>query len=66
MARRGADVGLWLKDINIEMLAATVGYYAKRCLRDPLGPGSTLRTMQAESAAVALDLYYATARSVEK
>ena len=57
MARRGADVTPWVGDLNIEMLAATVGFYAKRCLKDPLAPGSTLRDMQAESAAVAFDLY---------
>jgi len=57
MARRGVDVKTWIGDLNIEMLAATVGFYAKRCLKDPLAPGNTLRDMQAESAAVALDLY---------
>ena len=57
MARRGVDVKAWVDDLNVEMLAATVGFYAKRCLKDPLAPGSTLRDMQAESAAVAFDLY---------
>lgn len=57
MARRGVDVKPWIKDLNVEMLAATVGYYTKRCLKDPLAPGNTLRDVQAESAAVALGLY---------
>jgi hypothetical protein len=63
MSRRGVDVTPWLDELNIEMLAATVGFYAKRCLEDPLAPGSTLRDMQAQSAAVALDLYE---RAVER
>jgi len=57
IARRGFDVMPWISDMNIEMLAATVGFYARRCLKEPFAPGSTLRDMQAESAAVALDLY---------
>lgn len=57
MARRGVDVTPWLDELNPELLAATVGFYAGRCLNDPLSPESTLRTMQAESAAVALSLY---------
>ncbi len=57
IARRGVNVEPWLDSLNIEMLAATVGFYAKRCLEDPLAPGNTLRDMQAQSAAVALDLY---------
>ncbi len=57
MSSRGVDVTLWLDDLNIEMLAALVGFYAKRCLEDPLAPGNTLRDVQAQSAAVALALY---------
>jgi len=57
MSRRGVDVAPWLNELNIEMLAATVGFYAKRCLEDPLAPGNTLRDVQAQSAAVALNLY---------
>lgn len=57
MSRRGVDVTPWLDDLNIELLAAVVGFYLKRCLEDPLAPGNTLRDVQAQSAAVALDLY---------
>lgn len=57
MSRRGVDVTPWLDDLNTEMLAAVVGFYAKRCLQDPLSPGNILRDVQAQSAAVALDLY---------
>lgn len=57
MSRRGVDVTPWLDGLNIEMLAAIVGFYAKRCLEDPLAPENTLRDVQAQSAAVALDLY---------
>ncbi len=58
MARRGVDVSPWVGDLNIELLAAVVGFYTKRCLQDPLAPGNTLRDVQAQSAAVALGLYY--------
>lgn len=57
MSRRGVDVTPWLDDLNTEMLAAVVGFYLKRCLEDPLAPGNTLRDFQAQSAAVALNLY---------
>jgi len=57
MARRGVDVSPWVDDMNPEMLAALVGFFAKRCLDEPLAPGNTLRDMQAQSAAVALSLY---------
>ena len=57
MSRRGVDVTPWLDDLNMEMLAAIVGFYAKRCIQDPLAPGNILRDVQAQSAAVALDLY---------
>lgn len=57
MARRGADVSPWYKDMSTESLAATVSYYMIRSLRPPLSPGNTLRDMQAESAAVANYLY---------
>jgi hypothetical protein len=59
MARRGVNITPWLDQLNPELLADTVGYYAKRCLKDPLSPESTLRDMQAQSAAVALTLYNA-------
>lgn len=57
MARRGVDVAPWYKDMSVELLAATVGYYMIRGLKEPLTPGSTLREMQAETAAVANYLY---------
>lgn len=57
MARAGVDVMPWRGEFNAELLAALVGFYAKRCLEDPLAPGNTLRDVQAQSAAVALDLY---------
>lgn len=57
MTRRGVDTTQWLDDLNIEMLAAVVGFYMKQCLQDPLAPGNILRDVQAQSAAVALDLY---------
>lgn len=57
MARRGVDVSPWYKDMSVELLAAIVGYYMIRSLKPPLTPGSTLREMQAETAAVANYLY---------
>jgi len=57
MSRRGFDVTPWSSELNIEMLAALVGFYAKRSLKDPLSPGSALRNVQAESASVAYSLY---------
>jgi hypothetical protein len=57
MARRGIDVSPWLSELNPELLAATVGFYARRCIKDPFMPGSTLRDMQAESGAIAYSLY---------
>lgn len=57
MARRGVDVTPWYKDMSVELLAATVGYYMIRSLKAPLAPGSTLRQMQAETAAVTNFLY---------
>jgi len=57
MSRRGVDVTPWIDELNVNMLAAAVGFYAKRCLEDPLAPGNILRDVQAQSAAVALNLY---------
>lgn len=57
MARRGIDVSPWNTDINPELLAASVGFWARRCIKDPLRPGSDLREMQAESAAMAYKMY---------
>lgn len=57
MACYGVDVSPWLDELNPEFLADTIGYYAKRCLKDPLAPDSTLRELQAKSAAIALVLY---------
>ena len=56
MARHGQDVTPWLDDLNVEMLAAFVGFYLIRSLKPPLQPGDTLRQMQALSAATAYDL----------
>jgi hypothetical protein len=61
VAVHGIDVTPWIGELNKEALAATIGFYAKRCLKDPLAPGSVLRDMQAQSAAVALSLYEAAA-----
>lgn len=57
MARRGVDVSPWYEDMSVDLLAATVGYYMIRSLKPPLTPGSTLREVQAETAAVANYLY---------
>ena len=57
MARRGVDVSPWYDDMSVDLLAATVGYYMIRSLKPPLTPGSTLREMQAETAAAANYLY---------
>lgn len=57
MARRGVDVSPWYEDMSVDLLAATVGYYMIRSLKPPLTPGSKLREMQAETAAVANYLY---------
>ena len=56
MARHGRDVTPWLNELNVEMLAAFVGFYLIRSLKPPLQPGDTLRQMQALSAATAYDL----------
>lgn len=57
MARRGVDVSPWYDDMSVDLLAATVGYYMIRSLKPPLTPGSTIREMQAETAAAANYLY---------
>lgn len=57
MARRGIDVSPWIETLNSRFLAAMAGYCARRCIKDPLMPGSTLRDMQAESGAIAYHLY---------
>ncbi len=57
MARRGADVSPWFDDISVDLLAGMVGYFMIRSLKEPLSTGSTLRDMQAETAAVANYLY---------
>ena len=56
MARHGQDVTPWLDELNVEMLAAFVGFYLIRSLKPPLQPGDTLRQMQALSAATAYGL----------
>jgi hypothetical protein len=57
MARRGVDITRWKDELNIELLAATVGYYIIRSLKDPLTPDNNLREMQAQTAAIANYLY---------
>lgn len=57
MARCGTDISPWYDDMSVDLLGATVGYYMIRSLKPPLAPGSTLRDMQAETAAVANYLY---------
>lgn len=57
MARRGVDIERWKDELNIELLAATVGFYIIRSLKDPLATGSNLREMQAQTAAIANNLY---------
>ena len=56
MARHGQDVTPWLDELNVEMLAAFVGFCLVRSLKPPLQPGDDLRQMQALSAAAAYDL----------
>lgn len=56
-ARHGVDVSPWHENINPQLLVATIGYYAQRCINEPHYSGSTLREMQVESAAIALDIY---------
>jgi hypothetical protein len=57
MARRGIDISRWYGDASIEMVAGMIGYYMIRSLKPPLYPGSVLRDMQAETAAVANYVY---------
>lgn len=57
MEQQGIDVTEWLDSVNVDLLAASVGFYAKRALQEPLAPGSILREMQARSAAAAYNLY---------
>ncbi len=59
MARNGVDITPWVDELNPDLLAAVVGYYAKRSLEDPLLRSNALREMQAETAAVAIKLYKA-------
>ena len=53
MARHGQDVTPWLDELNVEMLAAFVGFYLIRSLKPPLQPGDNLRQMRALSASTA-------------
>lgn len=57
MARHSHDVTPWLDELNVEMLAAFIGFFLVRSLKPPLKPGDTLRQMQALSAATAYDLH---------
>ena len=56
MARHGQGVTPWLDELNVEMLAAFVGFYLIRSLKPPLQPGDNLRQMRALSASTAYDL----------
>lgn len=56
MARRGIDVAKWRDWLDKDMLAAVTGYYLNKCMK-PDVLGGNLRTMQAETAAVAYGLY---------
>lgn len=55
--RQGLDVTPWAADLNKQVLAASIGYYTRRCIKDPPVEGSKLREINAESAAVAYELY---------
>ena len=55
--KHGIDVSDWEEYLNHELLAASVGFWLSRCLKEPLRPGSSLREMQAVSAAMAYDMY---------
>lgn len=57
MARHGHDVTPWLDQLNPAMLAASINFFAVRCLQPPLAPGNALRDMQFNSAATAYELY---------
>ena len=60
MAYRGLDVSPWHKELNQALLATTIGFYLVRSMYPPLAPGNTLREFQAETAAVALNLFCST------
>lgn len=53
----GHDTNAHYKYLNRDILAASVGYWLKRCLKPPLAPGNTLRDRQALSAATAYRLF---------
>ena len=55
--RHGVNVDEWQEYFNRELLAASVGFWLSRCLREPYQPESTLREMQAEAAAMAYSMY---------
>lgn len=55
--RRGVNVDKWSVYLNRELLAASVGFWLRRCIKDPLQQGSSLREMQAESAAMAYAMF---------
>ena len=49
--RRGVNIKPWLQYINPALAAAMLGFYIKRCIREPLQVDDTrLRDMQAETA----------------
>lgn len=56
LAMRGHDISPWVKELNMGLVTAVVGFYLRRCTEEPLGPGNTLRDKQAQLAAIGLDL----------
>lgn len=57
MVQHGQDITPWFNQLNPAMLAASVNFFAVRCLLPPLAPGGTLRDMQVRFAAIAYELY---------
>lgn len=55
-ARYGVDVLPWAELLNKDLLAATVGYYARRAIEDD-DDRQSLRNLKLESAAIAAWLY---------
>ena len=57
MARHGHDISSWHSEVNQLMIAASISFFAVRSLKPPLASGSTLREMQALSAAAAYEIW---------
>ena len=60
MARHDHDITPWFDQLNPALLAASVNFFAVRCLQPPLAPDSALCDMQLTSAATAYELYQQT------